>query len=212
MTMSNFAVREAELEAGGTAKGVAVAIVRQNRDDGGMARVKVSYPWHSQPRESYWARIAVPMAGADRGTYFLPEIGDEVLVAFERGDLRFPYVIGALWNGVDKPPLTNNDGKNDKRAIVTRKKHKLTFDDGTPGKVQLELNDGKRVTLDDDGIEVDDGKGNRIVVKSNAGSIAIEAAQQLTLKAPQITIEATATLKSKAGATFEIKGALVTIN
>ena len=53
-------------------------------------------------------------------SYFLPEVGDEVLVAFERGDLRFPYVLGSLWNGKDKPPSTNDDGKNDVRMIHSR--------------------------------------------------------------------------------------------
>ena len=108
---------ETALESGGHAKGVAVALVTQNKDDEGLCRVKVRYPWHDKPRESYWARLAVPMAGNGRGTVFIPEVGDEVLVAFEREDLRFPYVLGALWNGKDKPPLANDDGKNDKRIV-----------------------------------------------------------------------------------------------
>src|SRR5262245_14245690 len=115
------------------AKGVATALVTQNRDDDGLCRVKVRYPWHDTPRETYWARLAVPMAGADRGTVMIPEVGDEVLVAFERGDIRFPYVIGSLWNGKDKPPLANTDRKNDKRIVRSRKKHYLLFDDGERG-------------------------------------------------------------------------------
>ena len=55
----------------------------------------------------------MPMAGKERGAYFLPEVDDEVLVAFERGDMRFPYVVGSLWNGKDKAPASNGDGKND---------------------------------------------------------------------------------------------------
>jgi uncharacterized protein involved in type VI secretion and phage assembly len=203
---------ETELEVGGHVKGVAVAVVRQNKDESGLARVKVNYPWHSQPRESYWARVASPMTGGNRGMYFLPEVGDEVLVAFERGDLRFPYIVGSLWNGVDKSPQANKDGRNDLRVIHTRKGHKLTFDDGTRGKVQLELDDGKRVTLDDDGIVIDDGKGNKVVIKSASGEISLEAATKLSLKAPQITIEATASGTVKAGGTLEVSGALVKIN
>jgi uncharacterized protein involved in type VI secretion and phage assembly len=94
--------------------GVAVAVVTQNRDPDGLARVKVHFPWYEYPNESYWARLAVPMAGQGQGTYFLPEIGQEVLVAFDRGDVRFPYVVGALWNGKEGPPTTNSDGKNDR--------------------------------------------------------------------------------------------------
>jgi uncharacterized protein involved in type VI secretion and phage assembly len=203
--------QEADLEAGGHAKGVAVAVVRQNKDDSGQGRVKVNYPWHSQPGESYWARVALPMTGNRRGTYFIPEVGDEVLVAFERGDLRFPYVVGSLWNGVDKSPVTNADGKNDIRVIHSRKGHKLTFDDGDRGKVQLELNDGKRLTLDDDGIVLDDGKGSSLTIKSGNGEVTVQAASKLTLKATQIVLDGKTTT-IKAGATLELSGALVKIN
>lgn len=203
---------ETELEAGGHVKGVAVAIVRQNKDDSGQARVRVNYPWHSQPRESYWARVASPMSGAGRGAYFVPEVGDEVLVAFERGDLRFPYIVGSLWNGKDKTPVTNSDGNNDIRLIQSRKGHKLTFDDGQKQQLQLELSDGKRLTFNDDGIELDDGKGNRVVIKSQSGEVTLQAATKLTLKAPQIAIEATGTAQFKSGGTLEINGSLVKIN
>ena len=203
---------ETALEAGGHGKGVAVAIVRQNKDSSGLGRVKVSYPWHSEANESYWARIAVPMAGKERGTYFIPEVDDEVLVAFERGDLRFPYVLGSLWNGVDKPPQSSADGKNDVRQIRSRKGHKLTFDDGAKGLVQLELNDGKKLKIDDNGIEIDDGKGNRIAISSNGGSISISAATSLELKAPQISIQASATLKLDGGSMMNLKAGTITLN
>jgi uncharacterized protein involved in type VI secretion and phage assembly len=205
---------EAGLESGGHAKGVAIAVVKDNKDSSGQGRVKVSYPWHSQPHQSYWARVVTPMAGADRGIYFIPEVEDEVLVAFERGDLRFPYIVGSLWNGKDKAPASNGDGKNDLRLIKTRKGHKLTFNDNTgrQGLVQLELNDGKKLSLDDNGITLDDGKGNSIVIRSNGGSIAIQAKTDLSIKAPKIAIEATGTLDVKAGATLGLKGSLVNIN
>src|SRR4051794_11476852 len=109
MTLMDPLPSETTLESGGHAKGVAVAVVRENKDNSGLGRVQVSYPWYSQPRASYWARVALPMSGKERGVYFIPEVGDEVLVAFERGDLRFPYVVGCLWNGVDKSPTTNAD-------------------------------------------------------------------------------------------------------
>src|SRR5689334_12460780 len=90
--------------------GVVVAIVTNRKDPEEMGRVKLRYPWLGENAEGYWARIATPMAGNERGIYFLPEVEDEVLVAFEHGDLRFPYVIGSLWNGRDKPPVKNDDG------------------------------------------------------------------------------------------------------
>jgi uncharacterized protein involved in type VI secretion and phage assembly len=152
------------------------------------------------------------MAGKDRGVYFLPEVNDEVLVAFERGDLRFPYVVGALWNGKDPPPVTNSDGKNDVRIIKTRKGHTLRFDDGTRGSVQLELNDGKKLLIDDDGIKLDDDKGNQLVIQTASGSMTLEAKGQLTLKAPAISIEASGTLDLKSNATLSVAGTLVKIN
>ena len=64
----------------------------------------------------------MPMAGHDRGLVLIPEVGDEVVVGFEREDLRFPYVLGALWNGQDDPPVFNDNGNNDKRILKSRKK------------------------------------------------------------------------------------------
>ena len=167
--------RETDLEAGGFVKGVAIALVTQNKDDDGLCRVKVRYPWHDKPRESYWARLAMPMAGNDRGLVLIPEVGDEVLVGFEREDLRFPYVLGALWNGKDKPPLANDDGKNDKRILKSRKKHYLLFDDGAQGVVELAHEKGRKVVFDDNGIVVQDEKGNIVKIDSNSGAMTIEA-------------------------------------
>jgi len=203
---------EAARDEGGPINGVAVAIVRENRDPDGLARVKVSFPWHSRPEESYWARLATPMTGKGYGTFFLPEVGDQVLVAFERGDLRFPYVVGSLWNGDHKPPMTNADGRNDIRTIRTRKGHALRFDDGAKGSLRLELNDGKAITIDDGGITIDASNGNRIVIDGESGATTIEAASVLRIRAPQIAVEASGSLDIKAGGTLTLRGSLVMIN
>ena len=204
--------REINLEAGGFVKGVALALVTQNQDPEGLGRVKLRYPWHHKANESDWVRIAVPMAGAGRGAVFLPEVGDEVLVAFEREDMRYPYVLGSLWNGKDKPPEYNANGRNDLRMLKTRKGHTLTFDDGSKGSVELKLNDGKHLRIDDDGIVLDDGAGNRIAIDSKGGSMTLQAATKLTLKAPVIAVESSGTLSLKASATASLQGQLVTIN
>jgi len=212
MSLMEPALRETELEAGGYLKGVAVALVTQNKDDEKLCRVKVRYPWHDKPHESYWARLSMPMAGDDRGLVLIPEVGDEVLVGFEREDLRFPYVLGALWNGKDKPPRANDDGKNDKRILQSRKKHYLLFDDGKKGVVEIKHEKGRKVVLDDTGFSVEDEKGNKISVNSDSGAMSIEAVGQLKIKAASITIEATSTIEVKASATMTIKGAMVNIN
>ncbi len=98
------------VEAEGRIYGVVVGVVTNNKDDEGLCRVKVKFPWLVDDDESYWARLVSPMAGKERGIVFLPEVEDEVLVVFEHGDVNRPYILGALWNGEDKPPETS-DGK-----------------------------------------------------------------------------------------------------
>lgn len=212
LALTETAPQETQLEAGGHAKGVAVAIVRENKDDSGLGRVKVSFPWHSQPQQSYWARVATPMAGKKRGIYFIPEVNDEVLVAFERGDLRFPYVLGSLWNGPDQSPETNADGKNDLRVIHSRSDHKITINDnsGTP-LIQIEIANGQRLTLDKDKVELADKNGNKFTMQAT-GAMTLEAVASITLKAPQISIEASGTMTVKSGGTLSVQGSLVTIN
>ena len=120
-------------------------------------RVKVKFPWLSATDESFWARVAAPMAGHDRGTYFLPEVDDEVLVVFEHGDVRFPYVIGSLWNGRDKAPADNGDGKNNLRVIKSRSGHLIKLND-TSGKETMEIVDasGKNsIVIDTAHVEVE---------------------------------------------------------
>lgn len=212
MSLMEAAPRETTLEAGGYVKGVAIALVTQNKDDEGLCRVKVRYPWHDKPRESYWARLATPMAGKERGLVLIPEVGDEVVVAFEREDLRFPVVLGGLWNGQDKPPLANDDGKNDKRILKSRKKHYLLFDDGVRGVVELAHQNGGVARFTDDEILVKDAQGNQIKIENKSGAMTIQANGQLKIKAATIALEATGTLELKAGATLTIRGTLVNIN
>jgi len=212
MNLVESAPNETAHESGGYIKGVAVALVTKNKDDDGMNRVKVRFPWHDKPTESYWARLAMPMAGDNRGVVMIPEVGDEVLVAFEREDVRFPYVLGALRNGKDATPFKNDDGNNDHRIIQSRKKHYLLFDDGKKGVVEIKHEKGRKVVLDDTGFSVEDEKGNKISVNSDSGAMSIEAVGQLKIKAASITIEATSTIEIKASATMTIKGAMVNIN
>jgi len=204
--------RETALEKHGEVHGVAIAVVTQNKDDESQCRVKVRYPWHDKPRDSYWARLAMPMAGKDRGLVTLAELRDEVLVAFERNDIRFPHVLGSLYSQKNTSPFANDDGKNDKRIFKSRKKHYLLYDDGTKGVVELAHEKGRKLTLDDDGIVVQDGNGNKLTIDSNSGAVTIEATGSLTIKAATISIQSTGTLEIKASATVTVQGSLVSIN
>lgn len=195
-------------------QGVVIGIVTNNEDPDGMGRVKVKFPWLSDADESNWARIATPMAGAERGIYFLPEVDDEVLVAFEHGDVRLPYVIGALWNGQDAPPEDNADGSNNIRVIKSRSGHIIRLND-EDGREKIEI--------------IDKSEKNSIVIDTAENTIAITTDKDITFSATQGTIkleaqniEITSSAETKieagsemgveAAATMNIKGATVNIN
>jgi uncharacterized protein involved in type VI secretion and phage assembly len=138
--------------SGGRIEGVLVGIVTNNHDPDGMGRVRVRFPVRESNDDSHWARIATLMAGKERGSFFLPEVGDEVLVAFEQGNAEHPYVIGALWNGQDVPPEPNSDGKNNIRKIRSRSGHEILFNDDAEArqeKVVIKTKAGHVITLDD---------------------------------------------------------------
>lgn len=199
----------------GTLTGVAVAIVAANDDPRGLGRVRLRYPWLETSGASRWARIAVSMAGDDRGTYFLPEVGDEVLVAFEDGDIDHPYVLGALWNGEDEPPQGNADGDNDLRQIKSRSGHELTFDDGDGGEaIRIETAGGHSVVMDDgDGtITVEDTGGNEIEFDGDARSLTVSSEATVTIEAPHIEIKSAGNLDIEASGVLTLDGALITLN
>lgn len=195
--------------------GVAVGIVTNVKDPDNLGRVRVKFPLFSDSDESEWARVATLMAGKERGSVFLPEVDDEVLVAFEQGDIRRPLVIGALWNGVDGlPPEFANDGKNNLRFIKSRSGHIIKLDD-TDGSEKIEV--------------VDKTGKNSVVIDTKENTITITADKDLVLKAPQgkisitakelelkssaaLNVEAGSELNIKASANANVKGATVNIN
>lgn len=194
--------------------GGVIGVVTNNKDPEKLGRVKVKFPWLSNEDESNWARVVSPMAGKERGIFFLPEVDDEVLVFFEHGDINTPYIIGSLWNGKDLPPENNSDGKNNIRMIKSRSGHKIKIDD-TEGNEKIEVVDktGKNMV-------VIDAKENKISLKSDK-DIEISAANgKVTINAKDIEfkasasakIEASAGMDIKASGNMNIKGATVNIN
>jgi uncharacterized protein involved in type VI secretion and phage assembly len=194
--------------------GVVIALVTNNKDPEGLGRVKMKFPCLGDVSESDWARVAVLMAGKERGFFFLPEVDDEVLVAFEHGDPRFPYVVGALWNGKDKPPAKNDDGKNNLRVLESRSGHTVKLND-EEGKETIEIT-GKGGK---DSIVIDAAKNTitittdkDITLSAPKGAIKLDA-QQIEIKSSGSTkIESGAGMDVKANATMNIKGATVNIN
>lgn len=197
-------------------RGVWAAVVTDNVDPEKLGRVKVTYPWRDADDESYWARVAVPMAGPERGTYFLPEVDDEVLVAFENGDIHYPYVLGALWNGVDRPPADNADGANDVRLLRSRSGHEVVLNDAADGGgVTIETSAGHRVVLDDaeNTVTIADRTGtNTLTFDATANAVDLAAGGSLSVSAPTIELKGDGNVTVEAGAVLTLKGSLVTIN
>jgi uncharacterized protein involved in type VI secretion and phage assembly len=198
---------------GGRINGVVVGIVTNNKDPDGMGRVKVKFPWLSDQDESWWARIATVMAGSGRGSYFLPEVNDEVMIAFEHGDVRFPYVLGALWNGKDSPPTTNSDGQNNIRVIKSRSGHIVRLDDSS-GNEKIEVidktgNNSITIGSSDNSITITANGKVKIVGQS------IEITSQTDIKVTaqtSINVNASTTMDIESNAPMTIKGATVAIN
>jgi uncharacterized protein involved in type VI secretion and phage assembly len=163
--------------------GVVIGIVKDLDDPEEQGRIRVEFPWLSEEQRSNWAPIAVPMAGRERGMYFMPELEDEVLVAFDHGDFNHPFVVGFLWNGVDTPPDDGIDASVRRLRTVTG--HVLEFDD----------RDGKeRILLKSQGgneIEVVDSPTATITIKTSAGNeIAIgDSPPSITVTTNSGTVE-----------------------
>lgn len=197
--------------------GVVVGEVTDIADPEDLGRVKVTFPWREANDESYWARMATPMAGDDMGTYFIPEKGDEVLVSFARGEQRFPYVLGALWNTDQKPPK-QSDKSNDIRLVRSRSGHEVVFDDAeNEAKVEIVTDAGHTITLDDSSgsekITVEDKSGqNSIEFDATAGTLTIEGGTKLELKATNIDLKGDGNVRIEASGMLELKGAMIKLN
>jgi len=188
---------------GGRWYGVYPALVSDVNDPDGAGRVKVTLPWapdNGGSRYEAWARLATLMAGNNRGAWFIPDVGDEVLVSFEAGDPRRPYVLGGLWNGSDSPPESmDRAGKNFKKVIRSRNGVKVTLDD-EDGKEQLilETPGGQKLTLKDGpgSVEIVDSNGNSIKLESSG--ITLQSSAKVTISASALDITA-GTVTANAG-------------
>jgi uncharacterized protein involved in type VI secretion and phage assembly len=213
--------------------GVMPAIVTNLDDPEDRGRVKVKFPWMGDAVESFWARAATPMSGGSRGFMFLPEVNDEVLVAFENGDSDRPYVLGGLWHGTEKPPIGKavavKNGKVVQRMIKSRLGHVILLDDSddktsiqfidktTKNSIVIDSVANKIIITAEADIEAT-AKGN---IKATAtgnieakatGNVKVEATGTLTAKSTgAATVESSASMTVKAAATMTIEGAMVEI-
>jgi uncharacterized protein involved in type VI secretion and phage assembly len=215
--------------------GMVIGQVSDNNDPDQLGRVKLKLPWLSDDYESDWARVVQLGAGPDSGAVFLPENNDEVLVAFEFGDVRRPYVIGSLWNGVDKPKLGSglfDNGKVKRRGFVSRKGHRFVFlDDPNNAGIALLTSDGNlKIALNESKSEIHISCQGKIMLKAQGdltvdsqGNIKLTAQQGISLQAQNSldlqgmtaslkTQSPSLTLDNGAGAKVEMSGPQVNIN
>jgi uncharacterized protein involved in type VI secretion and phage assembly len=186
---------------GGRWYGVYPALVSDIKDPDKQGRVKVTLPWSPDTdgaRYEAWARLATLMGGSKRGTWLIPDVQDEVLVVFEGGDPRRPYVIGGLWNGKDAPPESmDGAGRNNTKVIRSRNGVKITLDD-TDGQENLILETpaGQKLTLHD-------GPGSVEIVDTNGNSIKLESSGITVKAAAKVTVNAS---------TAEVSASMLTVN
>jgi uncharacterized protein involved in type VI secretion and phage assembly len=180
---------------GGRWYGVYPALVSDIKDPDGQGRVKITLPWSPDTgggQYEAWARVATMMGGNNRGTWFIPDTNDEVLVVFEGGDPRRPYVIGGLWNGSDSPPETmDGAGNNYKKVIRSRNGVKVTLDDQDgQEKLILETPGGQKITMKDGpgAVLIEDSNGNS--VKLETSGITVTASAKVTVNASMVEVSA----------------------
>jgi len=187
--------------------GIVIGVVTDLEDPKNLGRVRVKYP-HLNNRESQWARLVTPMAGGERGIFFRPEKGDEVLVSFLQGNSRFPHVIGSLWNLNGKPPM--DDGKpkeNSWRFIQSRSGHIIKLDD-TSGKERIEIlgySQKQKIIID--------CSGEKIELLCESGNLDLKAPSgTVTVEAQEINLKAKGNMSLDAKGQMTIKGSTVNIN
>ena len=185
-----------ERGSGGMVGPIIGLVSNVNSEDDGKGQVKVKYPTLGDNIESDWVRLVSPMSGGTRGILFMPEVNDEVLVAFENGDISRPFVLGAVWNGTDKPPLTGSSnqagGKIKERTIHTVSGHKLTFNDSddAPGITIVDKTTKNKIYID--------STNNKISIESD-GDMLLKAKTKMTIEAADLDITVTNKITQKGG-------------
>jgi phage baseplate assembly protein gpV len=186
--------------------GVVIGVVKDLDDPLGEGRVRVQFPWLSDQELSGWAPVARPMAGKSRGQWFMPELDDEALVAFEHGMFDHPFIVGFLHNGVDLPP---DDGIDKQvRRLRTVSGHVLEFDDRSgKERITLKTHDGHFLEMKDDAgtIEIRTKNGQQIILKDTPAQIKLD-----TQSGSSITIDdvpGTITAQTPSGVSLEVSDA-----
>ncbi len=219
--------------------GLALGKVTNLEDPENLGRIKVKFLLRDETEnESCWARVVAPFAGNAMGAYMLPEVDDEVVVAFLGGQLDKPIILGGVWTKTSKPPKDNEKGKNHTKMIKTKSGHTVTFyDEKGKEKIEIKTANGAQITLDDEHEKIemkDKGGSNKITIDGKAGSLSFEAekkielktggskitldgsgnkieakTQTLQLQGMQVSLKGDTSVKVESGATLEVKAGAV---
>jgi phage protein D len=201
----------------GRIEGVMVGLVSEVEDDLKLGRVKLKLPTLSADYVSDWARVVHPGAGKASGQVFLPDVGEEVLVAFEHGDISRPYVVGGLWSQPSPPPLGDalfDHGHNTRQGIVSRTDHKLVFFDGESnnGVALMTSDKGLRIALKATGTEIHIHSDGTIKIDSK-GELEISSEGALKVhSAAQLTLEGSGGVTLKSSGVVELSGSQIKLN
>lgn len=198
--------------------GVTVAMVINNMDSTGEGRVQLQIP--HLPTYMPWARVCSFMTGMGYGAYWIPQPGDEVLVAFAQGDVREAYVIGSLWSTMSRPHEITPDAPVAKRSIRTPSGHTISFDE--KGTLSISSSSFDSVTLSPTGIDISTVGNTASISLSKKGDLSITAVKSITLDAPsisiggaktvEVTVKGKAALTLDGGASCKVKGARIDLN
>ncbi len=193
--------------------GIVIGLITDAQDPEHAGRVKLTFPWLSDDYVSDWARTVQPGAGKDRGWQVLPEVGDEVLVAFEQGDFGRPVVVGGLYNGVDTMPkgpvdlVDGGAGRINRRSMVSRLGHRVDLVDAS-GK------EGVRLATTDEKLKLIMDHSATTVTLHADGKVVIEGTQGVTIDSGGSDIDLmgkSISLKASSGVTVDGGGGAVDV-
>ena len=172
-------------------QGIKLAIVKKLDDPENLGRVKVNLSDLDDENQTYWAHVATAMAGNNHGTWFMPEEGDAVLVAFRDGDAGHPFVLGSYWSSKNPPPIDDGATTTVKR-MRTKGGHILEFDDRSDSAhILVQTSSGHLIELlNDKNIRIETSTGQKVeLINNDSISVSFDGSNTITLNSEGVTLD-----------------------